>query len=541
MSLLRRTSSVLNIIKPNSYLDLPTNYNNNNLYGIKPEICKNNNFNAKEHNKISINKSSINIRNINKNKYNYDYSNNLVDNIDNNIYNNSIVSQEFSFKQNINEFNANDINNISINNSEDINYKNERNSKIIDENKLLKKKLFEYDSQRNEIYKAILEIREENSNLQLKIQKLIENEKIANDKHQNKVNEKNKIINVHKNHIRKLKEKINSLSNDNICLLQNIKNLNNKLKDLTNDKRILIEEILELNKSLSNKIKPKLLKNEDYLKSLENQIALLKKDNDSLIENDIKQKNIISKFKKENKILKKNFESYSVHSKDVPSLKEMNKNYQKNKSKNMCNNSYSDDDDDTMVGIIIKKFPSCNLTNKERKKGNNIFKINPSVKQKRNSVDKSNIKNINSYKKFVTSSSDKSLNCFKPVNSRNLRKKILYNYKDKSNSNYSRTFFIKNDFKNESESDSTKEKNNYLYFNRTIRKKSRNKNDVKMVNINNCNKTNKPKLPNILNFDLKLKKSNNIEEEKDSNLFFNQINKYNSSQSKSLLSSYTEE
>ena len=353
MSLLHKTSSVLNILKPNNYLDLSTN-NNNNLLDIKPEIYKINNFNTKEHNIIDINKSRNNIRNIYNNKYNYNYSNNLLDNIDNNIYNNNIISQEFSFKQNNKEnnteYNPSDINSFSINNSEDIDYKNKRYSKIIDENKLLKEKLIKYDSQRSETNKVILELKEENSNLQLKIQKLIENEKVTIDKYRNELNEKNKIINSHKDQIYNLKEKIYLLSNDNISLLQNIQNLNNKLKNLTNDKRILIEEISELNKSLSNKIKPKLLKNEDYLQSLENQISLLKKDNDSLIENDIKQKSIINKFEKENKILKKNIENYEVLSKDDSSKKELYTNYQKNKSKSITNS------DNIITSIGIKKF-----------------------------------------------------------------------------------------------------------------------------------------------------------------------------------------
>ena len=539
MSLLHKTSSVLNISKPKSYLDLSINYNNNNnnLYDIKPEINKNNNFNIKEHNIIGINKSSNNIRNISsdKYKYNYNYSNDLEDNIDNNIYSNSIISQEFTFKNNNNEYIQSDINNISINNSEDINYKNERYTKIIDENKLLKEKLIKYDSQRSETNKIILELREENSNLQLKIQKLIENEKAEKDKYRNELNEKNKIINSQEDHIHNIKEKIYLLSNDNISLLQNIQNLNNKLKNLTNDKRILIEEISELNKSLSNKIKPKLLKNEDYLQSLENQIALLKKDNDSLIENDIKQKNIIDKFIKENRILKKNIESYEVYSKDDSSIKEINDIYQKNRNKSITNS------DDTIAGFDVKKFSSYKLINKEQKKRNNIFKIEPFIKQKRNSVDKNNIKNIKSFKKLMTSSSEKSINHFKPVNSRNLRKKLLYNFNDdKYNTNFYTTFFIKN----KNENNNTKEKNNYLYFNTTIRKKNKDRNGVIKINKNNFNKKNKTRLENISNFDfiLDLKKSNNIEEEKkDSNVFSNQINKYNQSQSKSLLSTYTEE
>ena len=108
------------------------------------------------------------------------------------------------------------------------------------------------------------------------------------------------------------------------------------------------------------------------------------------------------------------------------------------------------------------------------------------------------------------------------------------------NTNFYTTFFIKN----KNENNNTKEKNNYLYFNTTIRKKNKDRNGVIKINKNNFNKKNKTRLENISNFDfiLDLKKSNNIEEEKkDSNVFSNQINKYNQSQSKSLLSTYTEE
>ena len=391
-----------------------------------------------------------------------------------------------------------------------MNYKNERYSKLIDENKKLKEKLIKYDFQRSENNKTILELREENSNLQLKIQKLIENKKVTDEKYRNELNESNKIINVHKNHIYNLKEKIFLLSNDNISLLQKIQDLNNKLKNLINDKGFLIEEISELNKSLCNIIKPKLLRNEDYLQSLENQISLLKKDNDLLIENDIEQKNIINKFIKENKILKKNIESYEVQSKDDSSIKEINVNYQKNKSKSV------DISNDTIIGIGIKKFSSYNLINKEQKKRNSIFKISPFKKQKRNSADKNNNKNINIFKKLMTSSFDKNINHFKPINSRNIRKNLLYNYNDKSNSNYYTTFFMKNNIKNKSDFYSTKEKNNYLYFNTIIRKKSKNKNGIKNINKNNINKRNKTRFSNISNFDFNLnfKMSNNTEEEK---------------------------
>ena len=95
--------------------------------------------------------------------------------------------------------------------------------------------------------------------------------------------------------------------------------------------------------------------------------------------------------------------------------------------------------------------------------------------------------------------------------------------------------------KNYSENDSLKIKNKYFNFNTSIRKKD--KNNDKNKKKNNCNRTtkSKPKLPNF-ELNLKFKNSNNVEEEKKDNyLIANQINKYNLSQNKSFLSSYTED
>ena len=536
MSLLHKTSSVLNISKHNNYMDLSNDYNNVNPYDIEHENYENNNFNLQMKPKlININETNKNINNINNNKYNYNYnySNKISDNIDKNLYNNNIITQEFSFKQNINEYNTNNNNSNSINNSEDIGYINERYSKIIEENNLLKEKLISMDSQKNETKKRNVEISAENSNLQLKIQKLIENEKLTNEKYQNDINEKNKIITALKNHIHNLKDKINLLSNENICLLQNIQNLNNKIMNLANDKKILIEEMSEMNHSLSNRIKPKLLKNEDYLQSLEKQFASLKKNNDSLIENDKKQQNLLDIFKKENNILKNNIENYnSVNIKEEPYLKKINVNYQKNKSKSITNSN--------ITRTRIKKFPSlCNLLNKEQKQKqkNKIFKINNIIELNRNSIDNT-AKNIKKNKKLKNSLSEKNINYFNPdTNNRNEKKSNIRKKNNKSNNSCFRSLYMKN----YSENDSSKIKNKYLNFNTSIRKKD--KNNDKNKNKNYCNRTTKtkPKIPNF-ELNLKFKNSNNIEEEKKDNyLIANQINKYNLSQNKSFLSSYTED
>ena len=546
MSLLHKTNNVLNVLKPNNYMELSTDYNNINLYENIPENFYNSNISTNiKSNIININEAK---NNINKNEYNYNYNyrNNFTDNIDKNIFNDNIIMQDFSFKQSSNDFNLNNSNsnNNTISNSQDINFMNERFPKKIEERKLLKEKLFILDSQKNKnSYKEIIE---ENSKLQLRIQKLIENENVTNDKYRNELNEKNKVINDLKNHIHNLKDKINSLSNENICLLKNIQNLNNKIMNLTNDKRILIEEMTELNKSLNNKIKPKLLQNEDYLQSLENQFILLKKDNASLIENDKKQKNIISIFRKENKMLKKNIQNFnSVHSKDDLSIKKININHQKNKSKsintrNKINfSNYNNNNISNGLGTGIKKFPSCNSINRAHKQRNKSFKTNCIIDNHRNSVNNSKVKNIKINKKLKTSSSEKSLDYFNPIKGRNDKNNNITKKKNNSNSNWFRTLYMKNGYEN----GNIKSNNNYLRFNTTIRKKEKSNNQKNGLK-NNCNRTTKTRVSNFPNFDLnlKLKKQKKIAEEtKDNYLIINQINKYNLSQSRSYLSSYIED
>ena len=548
MSLLHKTNDVLSLLKPNNYMDLSTDYNNINLYENIPEKFYNSNISTNlKSNIININEAKNNL-NKNKYNYNYDYSNNFGDNIGKTIFNDNIISQDFSFKQSSNDLNLNSSNNYSntISNSQDINYMNEKFPKKIEERKHLKERLFILDSHKNDNKNSYKEIIEENSKLQLRIQKLIESENVTNDKYRNELNEKDKVINDLKNHIHNLKDKINSLTNENISLLQNIQNLNNKIMNLTNDKRILIEEMTELNKSLNNKIKPKLQQNEDYLQSLENQFVLLKKDNASLIENDKKQKSIISIFRQENKMLKKNIQNFnSVHSKEDLSIKKISINRPKNKTnsiriRNNTNIRNNINNISNGIGCGIKKFPSCNSINKGYKQRNKSFKSNRLIEHHRYSVNNSNVKNIKNIRKIKTSSSEKSLDHFNPVKGRNVKKNnSITKKKKKSNNNFFRTLYMKNDYENEN----IKANNNYLRFNTTIRKKEKSNNEKNRF-INNCNRTTKTRVSNFPNFDLnlKLKKQKKLEEEtKDNYLIINQINKYNLSQSRSYLSSYTED
>ena len=548
MSLLHKTNNVLNVLKPNNYMDLSTDYNNINLYENIPESFYNSNISTNlKSNILNINETKNNMNKA-KYNYNYNYSNNFTDNISKNILNDNIITQEFSFKQSSNDFNFNNSNSnsITISNSQDINFMNERFPKKIEERKLLKEKLLSLDPQKNENKNSYKEIIEENSKLQLRIQKLIENENVTNNKYRNELNEKDKVISDLKNHIHNLKDKINSLSNENICLLKNIQNLNNKIMNLTNDKRILIEEMTELNKSLNNKIKPKLLQNEDYLQSLENQFVLLKKDNASLIENDKKQKSIISIFRQENKMLKKNIQNFnSVHSKEDLSIKKININRPKNKSKSISirnntniSNYNNNNNISNGIGTEIKKFPSSNSIKRAHKQRNKTFKSNRIIEHHRNSMNNSSAKNAKNRKKLKSSSSEKSLDYFNPIKGRNTKNNSINKKKNKSNSNWFRTLYMKND----NENGNIKSNNNYLRFNTTIRRKEKSNNQYMFKN--NCNKTTKTRVSNLPNFDLnlKLQKQKKIEEEtKDNYLIVNQINKYNMSQSRSYLSSYTED
>lgn len=545
MSLLNKTNNILNIVKPNNYMDLSTDYNNINLYENIPESFYNNNINTNiKSNIISLNEPKNSISK-NKYNYNYNYGNNLIKNIDKNFYNDNIITQEFSFKQSSSDINNNKSISDNKSNSQDINFMNEKIPKKIEESKILKEKLLVLDSQQNDTKNSYKEIIEENSKLKIRIKKLIENENIVTTKYRNEINEKDKVINDLKTHIHNLKDKINSLSNENICLLQTIQSLNNKIMNLANDKRILIEEMTELNKSLNNKIKPKLLQNEDYLESLENQFVLLKKDNASLIENDKKQKNLISIFKQENKMLKKNIQNInSFHSKEDQSIKKLSINRPKNKSKsinirNNTNISYNNNNISNGLRTDIKKFPSCNSINKGHKHRNKSSKTNHVMERHRNSVNNSNVKYIRNNKKLKTSSSEKNMDYFNHVKGRNHKNNSIIKKKDKSNSNCFRTLYMKNDYEN----GNIKGNNNYLRFNTTIRKKEKN-NNQKNGYKNNCNRTTKTRVSNYPNFDLnlKLKKQKRKEEEtKDNYLIINQINKNNLSQSRSYLSSYIEE
>ena len=496
------------------YQDYPNNNNINNDNKNQNEFYNNkmNTENNNDYNNNNINYTNSNDNNNNNNNNNINYTNGNGDDNNNNII--------FNYA-NGNDNNNN--NNNSFNISQEIKYSHERFSKLIEENNLLKDKIIELDSD-NKINKAekerqILIIRDENSKLQLEIQRLIGQEKISYNNYQSDLEEKEKninnlknVINNLKNNINTLKEKIKELSNENISLLNNIQNLNNEIMSLTSDKQFLIEQMNELNISLSNKIKPKLRQNEDYLLSLEKTIILLKKDNESLIQNDIKQKKIINNYKEENKKLQLEIEKLN----SIKNLNLKNGIYAQNQYKTNINNNNN-------ISNISLNESFCEEDNKYAHNyftGNNNFSIN----------------NINN-SKIKRAFSERFLNF---ANFSNIKSRNNYNY----NYNIIKKNEIKNkifndDFENGSYENDKKRKPKYLYYNSTIKKK-----DNKDFSQNDFYHPENRLHKSGLNIKIKNLNINDIEDNKENSIFFNHDNQnsdFNLSQNKSLLSSYTED
>ena len=253
--------------------------------------------------------------------------------------------------------------------------------------------------------------------------------------------------------------KIVNLTRENMNLINDLNSLKIIIQKLSKDKNILIDEISELNKSLNNKIKPKLLKNEDYLLSLENQINILKKENDSLIENDIKQKEMIKNFKNKNKISKINNRK---HNNNLFNITKSKSKSTENLFLNMNNSSMN-----TTKRSKVSKSKS--------KKNKNSISKNKSSQKNNNKLEKrinysNNIKNNKKLKKSLSQ--------------KNLKKgeNILKNKIDKKNSGKNKEGKNLNKDNNISEilnriSDAIKKKNNKdLFVNKENILKSTNKN-----------------------------------------------------------------
>ena len=210
-------------------------------------------------------------------------------------------------------------------------YIKERYSKVKQENADLKRKLFElerdYKIKKGEMEEQVLILRDENSNLQLQIQKIIEKQKMENNIRDNIHNENIALINdlnllqndsiVLKDDLTRkvadIEEKnkiINDLRNEKNIFINDQKSLKNQIETLNKDKEYLIKQIKDLNDTIVEKITPKLKENELSLSKLQEQSENLRVENEKLKsdnlllfnENNI-QKNLIQILTKQNKKL----------------------------------------------------------------------------------------------------------------------------------------------------------------------------------------------------------------------------------------------
>ena len=386
MDLLHKTNSVLNFIKPIDLVEYTERYNNQN-------ICENNNINYTSRKETS-NLSTFNLLNetgkSEKSKNNR-YQNELSESKIKKTYLIEYNTPNISFKKKI-------INKISENNknqSQDqpiktkekkIGYMNEKYIKMIEENKKLKEKL---NIKGSDVKEQLIIFRDENIKLKSGLEKLNK----INNEFNYQIKEKEEIIEKQKNLINDMNIKISDLTRDNINLINNINDLKIIIQKLSKDKNILINEISELNKSLTNKIKPKLIKNENYLLSLEQQLNILRKENDSLIENDIKQTNLIKTFKSKQNSRKLNLINDISQSKSTEDLNNNN------------NSTYNTSKKSKIIKRKQTSRKKTNSNNKTRlsekiKKLKNKFKKNNNIKTKgikgiKKSLSQKNIKNKN--------------------------------------------------------------------------------------------------------------------------------------------------
>ena len=340
-----------------------------------------------------------------------------------------------SFTEAINsKYNINNLNEFkSLNKApltSDDNYINERYNRVKEENAQLKKSLFEleksYKVQKGEMEEKILVLRDENSSLQLQIQKTIEKQKNEFKNIDKIYDEKNSLMdenNMLKNELNNLKDIItkqnadieekNKIIND----LQSEKNINieeekmykNQINNLLKDKSILINQMKDLNITISDKISPKLKQNENNLANLKEQIEnlrinneKLKSDNTILFKENKIQKNLIKILTKQNKKLLE--EIKYIYDRDILLMNNMEKADNNNTEilKTSINNQNKEILEDEMnVLERSQKYIDDDFNNKKEKniieeEKNNLtslnvdrkFNIIKNILNKENKIDK---------------------------------------------------------------------------------------------------------------------------------------------------------
>ena len=412
MSLLHKTNSVLNFYQPNDLFELTDRYQilktdeyQSSNYISRKDISDlyNINFNYDDYN--SENKNiNVKTKELSENK------NKKTNPIENNIPNLSFKKVNRTIKRkSSDDKNKSEIKKLK---TKKLGYINEKYIKILEENKTLKEKLnIKEENSKEQLEK----LKEENSKLKNDIEKLNK----LNEEQGINLKEKNEIIENQKNEIENMNKKLSELTEQNKKLNDEINNLNIMIEKLSEDKNILINQISELNLSFANNIKPKLIKNENYLLSLEKQFNLLKKENDSLIKNDIKQKILIKTFKNKNKLKKQNsrkntnlsniiqqsnslsIEDLTMNNSVYGSTSKKNKNFGKKSKKNSNSKSI------LKTSKTIKKLKNSKLkkslsqnnieneSNSKRKIGN-IFDLS-STNKKKPARKKESVKHYDAY------------------------------------------------------------------------------------------------------------------------------------------------
>ena len=342
---------------------------------------------------------------------------------------NNSFTEAINSKYNINNLNEFKSLNKAPSTSDD-NYINERYNRVKEENAQLKKSLFEleksYKVQKGEMEEKILVLRDENSSLQLQIQKTIEKQKNEFKNIDKIYDEKNSLMdenNMLKNELNNLKDTItkqnadieekNKIIND----LQSEKNINieeekmykNQINNLLKDKSILINQMKDLNITISDKISPKLKQNENNLANLKEQIEnlrinneKLKSDNTILFKENKIQKNLIKILTKQNKKLLE--EIKYIYDRDILLMNNMEKADNNNTEilKTSINNQNKEILEDEMnVLERSQKYIDDDFNNKKEKniieeEKNNLtslnvdrkFNIIKNILNKENKIDK---------------------------------------------------------------------------------------------------------------------------------------------------------
>lgn len=362
----------------------------------------------------------------------------------------------------------------------DSNYLKERYNKVKEENSQLKKELFEseknYKVLKGQMEGQILVLRDENTNLQLQVQKTIEKQKsmykesdninIENKSLINKINLLNIDINTLNDKITMknadVEEKnklINDLLKEKNVFIKEEKMLKNQINELMKDKEVLIKQIQELNLIIGDKISPKLKQNENTLLNLQKQIERLRINNEKfrsdniLLFNENKmQKNLLTILTKQNKKLLG--EIRTIYDRDILLMDNMEKMGSNNneqfmiffdKNNNIFNNQnklkeeidilkqsqkyINDEEDINEVKNIIKK----GYKNKRQNNKDKIFN-----KDKKNKISN----NINK-KNHYASKSSAQLNKINSFNNDIIIKKNKENINSDEN-NVNNTYINKN-------------------------------------------------------------------------------------------------